>query len=116
MNLRIDTTDRGQTAAALALLDSLDDSTFVSLGVLFGTDLCVLGGTRHPTCWEALKGAWNQLEQKKREQLAQTSTLAMRDRDLLVEPPLGAGVAALLNPASLTTSAVTPGTVVSFWR
>jgi hypothetical protein len=105
MNLRIDMADVGHTAEALALLDSLDDSTFVSLGVLFGTDLCVLGGTRHPSCWEALKTAWNQLDQKKREQFAQTSTLAMRDRDLLAEPPLGAGVAALINPAPYKMSA-----------
>ena len=70
MSLRINTTDVGHTAECRALLDSLDDSTFVSLGVLFGTDLCVLGGTGHPTCWEALKSAWHQLDQKKREQLA----------------------------------------------
>jgi hypothetical protein len=105
MNLRIDTADTGHTAEALALLNSLDDSTFVSLGVLFGTDLCMLGGPKHPTCWEALKSAWNQLDSKKREQLAQTSTLAMRDRDLLTEPPVGAGVAALINPAPYKMSA-----------
>ena len=55
MGMHIETTDVGCTVAARVLLDSLDDSTFVSLGVLFGTDLCVLGGTRHPVCWDALK-------------------------------------------------------------
>ncbi len=105
MSYRIDMTDAGLTAESRALLDSLDDSTFVSLCVLFGTDLCVLGGTKHPACWEALKSAWQQLDQKKREQLTQTSTLAMRDRDLLTEPPVGAGVAALINSAPYKMSA-----------
>jgi hypothetical protein len=45
MPMRIDTTGTGCTEEARALLASLDDSTFVSLGVLFGADLCVLGGT-----------------------------------------------------------------------
>jgi hypothetical protein len=80
------------------LLGTLDDSTFVSLGVLFGADLCVLGGTRHPTCWEPLKSAWHQLDLNRREQLAEASTRAMRDRDLLMEQPPGRGVAALFNP------------------
>jgi hypothetical protein len=99
MNLRIDTADAGHTAGCQALLDSLDDTTFASLGVLFGTDLCALGGTQHPTCWEALKSAWDQLDPKKRDQLAQTTVLSLRDRDLLTEPAVGAGVAALLHPA-----------------
>jgi hypothetical protein len=46
MSMRVDTADAGYTAEARALLDSLDDTIFVSLGVLFGTDLCALGGTR----------------------------------------------------------------------
>ena len=50
MPMRIDTTDVGYREEARALLDSLDDSTFVSLGVLFGADLCVLGGASHPAC------------------------------------------------------------------
>lgn len=105
MSYRIDMADVGLTAESRTLLDRLDDTTFVSLGVLFGTDLCALGGTRHPACWEALKSAWQQLDQKKREQLTQTSTLAMRDRDLLTEPSVGAGVAALINPAPYKMSA-----------
>ena len=40
MSMRVDTADAGYTAEARALLDSFDDTIFVSLGVLFGTALC----------------------------------------------------------------------------
>lgn len=98
MGMHIDTSDNHLTAETSALLAALDDSTFISLGVLFGADLCVLGGTSHPTCWEPLKSAWHQLDPRTREQLTTTSTQAMRDRDLLIEQPPGRGVAALINP------------------
>ena len=77
MGMHIDTSDNGPTPETSGLLATLDDSTFVSLGVLFGADLCVLGGTRHPTCWEPLKSAWQQLDQCRREQLTEASTRAM---------------------------------------
>jgi hypothetical protein len=98
MGMHIDTTDVGCTAAARVLLDSLDDSTFVSLGVLFGTDLCVLGGTRHPICWDALKSAWRQLDQKEREKITEASTQSMLDRDLIVAGPSGKGIDTLILP------------------
>ena len=50
MGTSVDTTDVHHTHPTSTLLDSLDDSTFVSLGVLFGADLCVLGGASHPAC------------------------------------------------------------------
>jgi hypothetical protein len=96
MAMRIDTTDVGYTGEARALLDSLDDSTFVSLGVLFGADLCVLGGTGHPSCWKALKGAWQQLTRQEQEQIAEASTRAMLDRDLITAQAPGRGVEALV--------------------
>jgi hypothetical protein len=96
--MHIDTSDNGPTPETSELLDTLDDRTFVSLGVLFGVDLCALGGASHPTCWEPLKSAWQQLDLCRREQLTETSTQAMRDRDLLIEQPAGRGVAALINP------------------
>lgn len=87
MGMYIDTADTAETAGTRALLDTVDDSTFVSLGVLFGTDLCVLGGTGHPTCWPPLKSAWQHLGQHERDQIAERSTEAMRDRDLITEQP-----------------------------
>lgn len=99
MGMHFDTTDVGCTVAARVLLDSLDDSTFVSLGVLFGTDLCVLGGTRHPVCWDALKSAWRQLDQRERDKITESSTQAMLDRDLIIALPSGRGIDALILPA-----------------
>ena len=98
MGMYIDTADTAETPGTRALLDTLDDSTFVSLGVLFGTDLCVLGGTGHPTCWPPLKSAWHHLGQREREQRAEASTEAMRDRDLIIEQPGTRGVMALVSP------------------
>lgn len=98
MGMHIDMTDVGCTMAARVLLDSLDDSTFISLGVLFGTDLCVLGGTKHPVCWDALKSAWRQLDQKEREKITEASTQAMLDRDLIIAGPSGRGIDALILP------------------
>ena len=70
----------GQTAEARALLDRLDDSEVISLGVLSGADLCALGATGHPVCWEALKGAWWRLDERERERLAETSALGLLRR------------------------------------
>jgi hypothetical protein len=104
MAMRIDTTDVGYTEEALALLYGLDDSTFVSLGVLFGADLCVLGGTRHPACWTALKSAWLQLTRQEQERITEASTRAMLDRDLVTEQAPGRGFEALFIPASCKMS------------
>jgi hypothetical protein len=100
MAMRIDTADVGYTKEARALLDSLDDSTFVSLGVLFGADLCVLDGTGHHASWKALKSAWQQLTQQEQERIIEASTRAMLDRDLITEHAPGRGVEALIVPAS----------------
>jgi hypothetical protein len=99
MGMHIDTTGVGCTVAARVLLDSLDDSTFVSLGVLFGADLCVLGRTSHPVCWDALKRAWRQLGQKEREKVTEASTQAMLGRGLVFARPSGRGIDALVRPA-----------------
>lgn len=104
MPMRIDTTDVGYTEEARALLDGLDDSTFVSLGVLFGADLCVLGGTGHPACWKALKSAWQQLTQREQERITDASTRAMLDRDLITEHRPGRGLEALIIPVSYKMS------------
>jgi hypothetical protein len=103
--MHIDTADAGRTVAARALLDQLDDSNVVSLGVLSGAELCVLGGTGHPVCWGPLKSAWRQLDQMEREQLAETSTLAMFHRGLVKDQPPGRGVKALFFPACYKLSA-----------
>ena len=104
MGPHIDTADLALTPATRAMLDTLDDTTFISLGVLFGTDLCVLGGTTHKTCWEPLKTAWNDLDQHNRDQIAEASTQAMCDRDLLISSPNGRGLEGLIIPSDYKPS------------
>ena len=105
MGKRIDLAEAGRTAEARALLDRLDDSEVISLGVLSGTDLCVLGATGHPVCWAGLKSAWGRLSEKEREQLAETSALGMFHRDLVKNQPAGRDVEALFASDSHTMSA-----------
>jgi hypothetical protein len=104
MRMQIDTADVGFTVEARALLDQLDDSMVVSLGVLSGVDLCVLGAAVHPVCWEPLNSAWQQLSQKARERLAEISTLRMLHRGLIKDQPPGRGVEALIFPACYQVS------------
>jgi hypothetical protein len=103
--MHIDTADAGSTNGARALLDQLDDSNVLSLGVLSGAELCVLGGTGHPVCWEPLRSAWQQLDPTEREQLAETSTRGMSRRGLVSDQPPGRGVKALFFPACYKMSA-----------
>jgi hypothetical protein len=103
--MHIDTAAVGPTAGTRPLLDQLDDGKAVSLGVLSGADLCLLGGTEHPVCWEALNSAWQQLGSNDQEQLAETSTLGMLRRGLIEEQPPGRGVRALFFPACHKMSA-----------
>ena len=77
MGKRIDVGEVGHTAEARALLDRLDDSEVISLGVLSGAELCALGATWHPVCWEALRGAWCRLDEREREHLTETSALGL---------------------------------------
>jgi hypothetical protein len=105
MRRRIDMAEIGSTAEARALLDQLDDGKVISLGVLSGADLCALGATSHPVCWEALKSAWRRLGQKEREHLAESGLLGMVHRDLIKDQPPGRGVEALIIPASCKLSA-----------
>jgi hypothetical protein len=105
MGKRIDPAEAGCTAEARALLDRLKDSEVISLGVLSGADLCVLGAIAHPVCWEPLRSAWWRLDEKEREQLAETSALGMLHRDLVKNQPPGRGVEALFVSASYELSA-----------
>ena len=105
MRTRIDVAAAGQTAGARALLDQLDDTAVISLGVLSGADLCTLGAIGHPVCWEPLKGAWGRLDEKDRERLAESSTLGLLHRDLIKDQPPGRGVEALIFPACYQMSA-----------
>lgn len=104
MRNRIDVAEVGCATEARTLLDRLDESEVISLGVLSGADLCSLGATGHPVCWEALRGAWERLDEKEREQLAESSALGMLRRDLARDQPVGRGVEAPLGPASFTPS------------
>src|ERR1700728_1283583 len=105
MGKRIDVGEVGRMTEARALLDRLDDSELISLGVLSGADLCTLGATGHPVCWEALRSAWRGLDEKQREHLAESSTLGLLHRDLIREQPPGRGVEALIFPARYQVSA-----------
>jgi hypothetical protein len=105
MRMHIDTADTAHTTEARALLDQPGDGKVVSLGVLSGADLCLLGGTGHPVCWESLSGAWHQLAPDEQEQLAETSTLGLLRRGLIKEQPPGRGVRALFFPACYKMSA-----------
>jgi hypothetical protein len=89
MGIRIDTTGTDYTAPARRLLGILDDSSYYSLGVVFGADLCVLGGTRHPSCWEPLKTAWHQLDERERERVSQSRLQSMLARGLIAALPSG---------------------------
>ena len=81
------------------------DGEVISLGVLSGADLCVLGGTAHPVCWKALQDAWCLRDQKEQDQLAGIATMGMLHRGLIRDQPPGRGVKALILPASYTMSA-----------
>lgn len=87
MEIRIDTTDTDYTAPARVLLGILDDSSYYSLGVVFGADLCVLGGTKHPSCWEPLKNAWHQLDEPERERISASRVQTMLNRGLIAALP-----------------------------
>ena len=104
MGKRIDLAEAGRTAEARALLDRLDDSEVISLGVLSGADLCVLGATGHPVRWEALKSAWDRLDEKEREQVAESSALGMSHRGLVKSQPAGRDVESPFVPAARTLS------------
>lgn len=104
MPSRIDTSDVSFTPTTRALLDTLDDTTFISLGVLSGADLCALGGTTHNTCWQPLKNAWEDLGQHEQDQITETSTQAMQDRDLLIPSPSARGLEALIKPVDYKPS------------
>ena len=105
MRGHIDGAGAGRTAEARAPLDRLEDSEVVSLGVLSGADLCTLGATGHPVCWGELTVAWERLDEKERERLAETSTLGLLHRDLIKDQPPGQGVPALIVPACYEVSA-----------
>ena len=55
--------------------------------MVFGADLCVLGGTKHPSCWEPLKNAWHELDQRERERISVSRAQAMLDRGLIAALP-----------------------------
>jgi hypothetical protein len=105
MSNRIDAAAAGYAAQARALLDRLDDREVISLGVLSGAELCALGATSHPVCWEPLRGAWGRLDDKERGRLTETSALGLLHRELVAGRPAGRGAAAPIGPAAYQPSA-----------
>lgn len=87
MRMRIDTADAGRTAGTDALLEPLVDDAAVSLGVLAGADLCLLGATEYPVCSGELRSAWWELGKKGRGHLSDINTLLMLRRGLIKDPP-----------------------------
>jgi hypothetical protein len=99
MRRRVDVSEVWRAAGSRSLLDRLDESEVISLGVLSGADLCALGAIEHPVCWEALKGAWWRLDEREREQVAEASALGLLRRGLVDDRPAGRGVEALIGSA-----------------
>ncbi len=105
MRTCIDVAAAGQTAGARALLDQLDDSGVISLGVLSGADLCTLGAVSIRCAGTRLRDAWGRLDEKEREHLAESSALGLLHRGLIKEQSPGRGVEALIFPACYQLSA-----------
>lgn len=87
--LRIDTGDAGWLTEARAMLGQVNDGDSVSLGTLFGFDLCVLGATGQPIGREALRSAWQGLGQWAQDDFTETSALYLIERGLIKEPLIG---------------------------
>jgi hypothetical protein len=57
----------------------------VTLPHLTGADLCVLGGLRHPVCWEPLARAWRSLDAAEMSRIGDTCAGRLVERGLLVQ-------------------------------
>jgi len=79
----------GRTAAARAIFSRLDDEGYVSLPVLNGADLCMLGGPKHPFFWEPLATAWLGLRPRDRNGYIETRTRGMIEDGRLIEIAAG---------------------------
>jgi hypothetical protein len=81
----------GRTTAARAIFARLDGAGYVNLPILTGADLCLLGGPRHPFCWEPLAAAWLTLRPQDRDGYIRTRTRRMIEDGRLIETGAGDG-------------------------
>jgi hypothetical protein len=119
VELDIDLAAAERTVAARKLIETARSDGIVSLGVLGGMDLCILGGPKHPVFWEAVTKAWLNLGDHARKKLIEDRTADMVDRGLLIKnspaghayalsPNLGVVLAARCRPAFVVTASAGP--------
>ena len=75
----------GRAAAARAIFARLDSEGYAHLPILTGADLCLLGGPRHPFCWEPLAAAWLSLRPQDRDAYIRARTRRMVEDGRLIE-------------------------------
>jgi hypothetical protein len=81
----------GRTAAARAIFARLGSEGYVHLPILTGADLCLLGGSRHPFCWEPLAAAWLSLRPQDRDAHIRARTRRMVEDGRLIQTGTGDG-------------------------
>jgi hypothetical protein len=119
VELDIDLAAAERTEAARQLIETVQSDGIVSLGVLGGMDLCILGGPKHPVFPEAVTQAWLKLSDHARKKLIDDRTTDMVDRGLLtrsshagyayaLSPNLGVALAARCRPAFIVTASAGP--------
>lgn len=119
MELDIDLAAAERTEAARQLIETAQSDGIVSLGVLGGMDLCILGGPKHPVFPETVAKAWLNLGDRARKKLIEDRTADMVNRGLLTKNPpaghayalsphLGVALAARCRPAFIVTASAGP--------
>jgi hypothetical protein len=119
MELDVDLAAAERTEAARQLIETAQSDGIVSLGVLGGMDLCILGGPKHPMFPEAVAKAWLNLGDRARKKLIEERTADMVNRGLLTKnspaghaytlsPDLGIALAARWRPAFIVTASAGP--------
>jgi hypothetical protein len=108
-----------RTEAARQFLDTARTDGIVSLGVLGGIDLCILGGQRHPVFPDVVMRAWLDLSSHARGKLIEKRTADLVERGLLTKnpgrahayalsPSLAVALAARCRPAYIVTASAGP--------
>jgi hypothetical protein len=91
MPIELEIEAAGRTAAAGVIFDRLDGEGYVSLPVLNGADLCMLGGPKHPFFWEPLATEWLSLRPRDRNGYIEARTKGMIEDGRLIEIAPGDG-------------------------
>ena len=99
MELDIDLAAAERTEAARQLIETAQSDGIVSLGVLGGMDLCILGGPKHPVLPETVAKAWLNLGDRARKKLIEDRTADMMNPRLQHGPLLIGQVRRVARPA-----------------